>query len=341
MRLTRDTLIRVARETANQRARISRRIICIYLTGSVLGDSPMLGGTTDIDLVIIHDSDPLQAREIVRLTDEVHLDISHYPQSMFHQPRHLRTDPWLGPFIYSKPLVLHDTQHWFDFTQAATGAQFFQPEYILKRASTLAQLARQGWMDLMFTPEDSHPRQVYKYLRVMENAGNALASLTGEPIAERRFFLQIPQRLQSLHDSEITSELVHLLTPKPEILEASWPAWLLEWKEAFLAAGRQENAPARLSPSRQNYYERAFAALWDESPTAAVWLLMRTWTLAASHTPENGSDGDGWQAASKLLELDPQNFSHRLEALDHFLDRMEEALESWGQSNGASMNSDL
>jgi hypothetical protein len=341
MRLTRETLIRVARETANQRVRVSRRLICIYLTGSVLGESPLLGGTTDIDLVMIHDSEPLQARETVRLTDEIHLDISHYPQSMFHHPRHLRTHPWLGPFIYSKPMVLHDTQHWFDFAQAATGAQFHQPEYTLKRAGTLAQAARQGWMDLMFSPEDHHARRVYAYLRAMENAGNALASLSGEPIAERRFFLLLPQRLQSLQDAEITGELVHLLTPNPAQLEPAWARWLPAWKETYLAAGQQENIPARISPGRVNYYERALPALWQESPTAAVWLLMRTWTLAASHAPADSAGIQAWRSACELLELGEENFSRRLDALDHFLDRMEETLETWGQSNGVSISVDL
>ena len=82
MRLTRETLIKIARDAANQRARVSRRIVCIYLTGSVLGDTPLLGGTTDIDLIVIHDSDPIQPREVVRMSDEIHLDIGHYSQDV-------------------------------------------------------------------------------------------------------------------------------------------------------------------------------------------------------------------------------------------------------------------
>ena len=60
MRLTRETLIKIARDTATQRARVSRRIICIYLTGSCLTDDPLLGGTTDIDLVIVQDGEPIR-----------------------------------------------------------------------------------------------------------------------------------------------------------------------------------------------------------------------------------------------------------------------------------------
>ena len=207
MRLTRETLIKIARDTASQRARVSRRIICIYLTGSVLEESPLLGGTTDIDLIIIHDSEPLQPREIVRLSDEIHLDIGHYAQAVFHQPRHLRSDPWLGPFIYSKPMVLYDTQHWFDFIQAATGAQFFQPDYVLQRSMKLAQTARQSWMDLNSNGSGNHNRSIYGMLKTMENAGNALVCLTGEgkPLTDRRFILQLPQRLQSFNQPDLFS----------------------------------------------------------------------------------------------------------------------------------------
>ena len=90
MRLSRESLIKAARDYAAQRAKVSRRIICIYLTGSVLGDAPLLGGTTDIDLFIIHDSEPVQPREVVRLSDDVTLDISHQDQAVYRQPRHLR-----------------------------------------------------------------------------------------------------------------------------------------------------------------------------------------------------------------------------------------------------------
>ena len=39
-------------------------------------------------------------------------------------------------------------------------------------------------------PWQPHPRRLYQYLRALENAGNALASLTGEPLTERRFLLK-------------------------------------------------------------------------------------------------------------------------------------------------------
>jgi hypothetical protein len=347
MRLTRETLLKIARDTAAQRARVSRRIICIYLTGSVLTENPLLGGTTDIDLVIVHDSEPLQAREIVRLTDEVHLDISHFDQAVFQYPRQLRTHPWLGPYIYRKPLVLHDTQHWFDFTQAATGAQFFQVDNIIQRARTLAQDARQAWMHLEAGAQGQHPARVYAYLEALENAGNALVCLTGEgnPLPERRFLLQLPQRLQEIQRTDLVAGLTGLLAPDYNTLEPLWPAWIQSWKETFHAASVSEDAPARLHPTRQLYYERAAAALWEENPDAAVWLVLRIWTLAAGHlaglasregaavSPAPNAD---WEAAVQLIGLSADRFPERLHALDLYLDQVEEALDTWSQDNGVT-----
>ncbi len=338
MRLTRETLIKIARDTANQRARVSRRIICIYLTGSVLSDTPLLGGTTDIDLIVIHDSEPVEPREVVRMSDEIHLDIGHYPQDIFHQPRHLRADPWFGPFIYKKPMVLYETHHWFDFIQAATGAQFFQADNVLQRASSLAQKARESWLDLEHNLTRKHPLLVSEYLECLENAGNALVCLTGEgePLAERRFMLQLPHRLQALNDPAMISDLVGLLVPDMEGLEEFWPIWLEAWKEAYQSASGQEGIPPQIHACRRPYYERAICALWEESPTAALWLLLRTWTQAVIHLPDEAASLSKWQSACQFLGLGSGGVPGRLQQLDQYLDRVEETLDAWANANGVS-----
>ncbi len=334
MRITRDTLLKLAQTTAAQRVKVSRRLVCIYLTGSVLNEEPLLGGTTDIDLVCIHDSQPLMEREIVRLSDEVTLDISHYAQADFHQPRQLRVHPWLGYFIYSKPLLLHDTSHWFEFTQASTGAQFFQADFVLSRAKTLAESARQLWMDLSFNDPGTHPRRVYAYLKALEQAGNALASLTGSPLTERRFVLQFPQRMQALQRADLSKEWLDLLSGSVEVTDESWTGWLGSWEAALKAVTAQEEYPTRLHPARKGYYERAASALWAEHPSAAFWLLMRTWTLAVAHLPAGHEAENAWMEACRAGSLDEATFSTRLEGLDHYLDAVEETLDRFAEKNG-------
>lgn len=337
MRLTRESLIKMARDLANQRVRISRRIICIYLTGSILEEEALLGGTTDIDLIIVHDSEPLRNREIVRISDDVHLDIGHYEQAVFHQPRHLRTDPWLGPFIYNKPMVLHDTQHWFEFTQASTGAQFTQPDYIYQRALKLAEAARQSWMDMQLNPSENYSQQLWRYLQTLEDAGNAVASLSGIPLTERRFFMEFPTRANIVEHPDLFTGLVGLLTDTDNPFATHWEEWEPAWLSAFQAAGKQEDAPARLNANRLGYYSRAASALKHDHPMAALWMALRTWTLAVKTLPIDGFDSSTWQNAIQALRLDEPHFADRLSELDKYLDNVEECLEQWGRDNGVSM----
>ena len=169
MRMTREALTRLARDTAAERVRLNRRIVCIYLTGSLLGEEPQLGGTTDIDLVVVHDSQPAVEREVLRLAEDATLDLAHLSQDRFRQPRQMRSDPWLSPFIVNHPLVFHDTQHWFEFTQAAISAQFTQPVNAIGRGQAHYAAARSCWSTLSAAAANP-PQAAWLYLKTMEHA---------------------------------------------------------------------------------------------------------------------------------------------------------------------------
>jgi predicted nucleotidyltransferase len=340
MRITRDTLLKIARDTAAERLRVSRRIVCVYLSGSCLAEDPLIGGAGDIDLVIIEDGQPLLTREVVRLNDDVSLDISHFAQDDFQQPRRLRVEPWLGPILYNKPLVLHDSNHWFDYIQASTGASFLQPDNVLARARRMAELARQDWTALSFSPSPDPARRVYAYLRALEHAGNAIASLNGIPLPERRFLLDLPKRAAALQLPSFSADLLHMVAAEVEITDDGWKEWLQHWDSALRAASEMDPRPARLHPARRRYYTQAAAALWTEHPNAAFWILARTFALAAAHLPPDSPhraafqqicDASGLSALTDMTLLDP-----RLESLDHFLDGVEETLDRWAQKNGVS-----
>ena len=154
MRITRDLLLNTAKETVKRHTFGGHDLICAYLTGSLIYDQPLLGGITDIDLIYIHSGDPPCAREIVPITDDIHLDIAHFSQTAFSQPRNLRTDPWIGSFLCQDPLVLYNTQHWFDYTQAGTSAQFYQPANVIQRVKFFSEQARSSWLSLQVTQGD-------------------------------------------------------------------------------------------------------------------------------------------------------------------------------------------
>ncbi len=339
MRIRRETLLKLAQDTTAERVRLNRRIICIYLTGSLLRDEPLLGGTGDIDLFIIHDSQPSIEREVLRLSDEIHLDIAHLSQDVFLHPRLLRTHPWISPFIVSHPLVFYDTQHWFEFTQAAITSQFNQPDNVLQRGRQLAASARQAWLETSAAPSVG-PGAVWRYLKALEEAANAIATLTGNPLTERRFLLEFPQRAIDLGRPALSSGLLELFAPQP-VSDEDWQAWLPAWQEALGAGSAAADCPPHLLPPRHGYYLRAALSLREEHPAAALWILLRTWTRSAcllSTGTAQAWEGDphqaAWAAALNTLGMDEAGFRERLAGLDGYLDSVEETLDDYASQMG-------
>jgi hypothetical protein len=332
MRITLEILFQSARQFVTQQVRYNRRIVCVYLVGSLRTDEPQLGGTTDIDLFFIHDSDPPQEREILQFSDDVHFDIAHLSQSVFRQPRDLRTTPWLAPTLCSGAICLHDTQHWFEFTQASVCAQFDRPDYRLERARWFANQARQGWMNLKTGSVEEEAQKLMVFLKSLEQAANAIVSLNSAPLTERRFLLQYPRLAESIGRPGLAAGFTDIIMPQP-IPSDTWSIWMQDWEAALLAAGSKENAPARLHPLRLDYYKKGVTALRDDNPAAALWPMLRTWTLAVM-TDSSPDLQEKWKSAVQFLDLDPTQMEDSIRALDFYLDNIEETLDLWGGNMG-------
>ena len=239
MRITRETLLKLARDTAAQRVRQTAR--GLHLPDRLAAQRGAAAGWHNRYRPDLRPStnDPEKPREMVRLTDEVHLDIAHLSQSIFHQPRHLRLGCLArARYLCSHPLVLHDTHHWFEFTQASAFSQFFRPENVMERSRPAADAARQTWLELhsLTGAPDAHAR--WAYLKALENAANAIAVLNGPPLTERRFMLQFPQRAQTLGRPGLAGGLVDLYMPEKPDAE-TWQMWLENWR-----IGLQRRQPA-------------------------------------------------------------------------------------------------
>jgi predicted nucleotidyltransferase len=64
-------LHKYAQETVRQRERTEPDLHAAYLVGSLLDAEPMLGGSTDIDVVLVHKYQALVERETQAITPEV------------------------------------------------------------------------------------------------------------------------------------------------------------------------------------------------------------------------------------------------------------------------------
>jgi hypothetical protein len=113
-------------------------------------------------------------------------------------------------------------------------------------------------------------------------------------------------------------------------------SWLPGWKTAYTALPA-EQAPARLHPHRLNYYLRAieYMLAGEQTYQAALWPLLRTWTSLIQLMPGQVELGEAWSTALQELRLLGTGFSERLEALDAYLDTVEETLDTWAAEAGA------
>ena len=334
MRLTRPALDKIISDTVDQRTRSDRTILSVYLTGSLLETEYLLGGTADVDLVCVHIEQPAQDREVVHLTDELHLDIAHHFHRDYRQTRSLRVHPWLGPTI-ARCRVLYDPQHFMDFTQASVRGQFDQSEFILQRSRKSLDHARQIWLGFPHTAKGESIQEVLDYLRAIEHAANAVASLNGAPLTERRFLLKYLGRSEAVGRPGLYAGILGLLGAA-NLDEGSLGAWLPDWGAAYSAIPA-DAAPVRFSPLRRLYYQQAFEAmLAGGQPQAALWPVLWTWTRIISLLGETAEAYAAWQGAVQGLGLWGAGFGAKLAGLDAYLDTVEETLERFARENGVT-----
>lgn len=333
MRVTRESLIRIAKETAQERAYNDPAILAAYLTGSLLNVEPMLGGTADIDLVFVHKNLPAKPREFIKLTPDFHLDISRRAKAEFKSPRELRSDPWLGYEMYD-PILLYEREKFFDFVQASlrAGSDFEKPAFMLQRCRKMLSHGRGIWKDLSEIETAAGPKEIRKYMKSLFHAINSVAELSGPPIHERRLLLEFPARAEAAQKPGMAAGAYGLIGANKMDAEKV-KGWLADWKAAFKLASEKKGVDVRISPTRLNYYEKAIRAMLEgEIPLSALWPLFHTWTLAAEVL--EGDHLNFWQNAAGELGLLGDGFTERVQGLDQFIDEIEITLDEIATANG-------
>ncbi len=332
MRINRNMLIKIAKDTVEKYVSDDRSLMAVYLQGSLLGEAPLIGNTADIDLFFIHSDEIKVEREIIRISDEVHLDISHHSHMIYRQPRELRIHPWLGPAIYGCK-VMYDPQHFIDFVQASVRGQFYNPENVLSRVRRQAEHAREMWVSFNSNPRLPDPKDAGLYLRALEHAANAVSGLSGQNLTERRFLLDLPLRAEAVRKPGLYPGLLGLLGA-PNVDPGSMRSWLPEWRNAYTALPANAT-PLRLHPHRLLYYERALEVILN-SQTAhdALWPLWHTWTHAICALPVKTHHRTAWHKAGEQLGLLGDGFTDKIKGLDAYLDQVEELLDAWAREKG-------
>lgn len=340
MRVTRESLIKIARETAQERAYNDPEIVAAYLTGSLANEEldPMLGGTADIDIIFVHKEEPKHRREFVKLTADFHVDISHRAKSEFKRPRELRLDPWLGWEMYD-PMLLFEREKFFEFVQAGlrAGSEFNAPAPALQRSRELLSHGRGIWRDLLEISGAVTPRDVAKYMKSLYHAVNAVAELSGPPLQERRLMLEFADRAETAQRPGMDAALVGLMGASA-LDPSTIQSWIPDWKLAFESAVENSRVDARIHPTRLNYYEKAVTAMLEGGkPHAALWPLLHTWTLAVDAVPQEEGP---WRSACGQLGL-VAGMGERVDALDYFLDEVEALLDELAAQYGLETSTSI
>jgi hypothetical protein len=308
MRITREKLLKLAKTQAAMRVMQNRRLVCVYLTGSLLDEEPLLGGTADIDLIFVHDTPPPQEREI---GPPLGGSASGY------RPCFAGTVPAAAQSCAATHgwAVSSATIPSF-FTSAAIGLSLFRRgsarTSTVRRPSSSASSRSwmppvQGWMTLQSAAGldvfqrtcavPAHPAANRQRRRLpLRSAADRTASAA--PFS--------PAGAGSPARPELSAGLIALLSGGTDLLaEAQTPQWFETWQTALGDAGQTSQHPPSLHPARWAYYTRAAQALWSETPAAALWIVLRTWCAALDCLPADHASRPSFVSLCRSLALDP------------------------------------
>jgi predicted nucleotidyltransferase len=328
MRVTRETLLKLTKDIVQKRFVSDINVTAVFLVGSLRPEDAVVEGVADLDLLVICNGDLPTDREIVKLSNDFHLDIAYEAASLYAQPRELRGDPWRGWAMWD-PCLLHQKGRFFEYTQSIIRSQFDDTLNLLKRARFFSVPAREAWYAMQLDPESATP---LKLLDAVYNAANALVILNGAPIPERRLLADFPARAQSLEQDEMIQTL--FASVAASVNAELIGQWLLAWEIAFQAAARSP-LDARLHAARLGYYKSAITnQLESDLPTAALWPMLYTWALVSENGTFDADQTKAWGGVCAEMGLSAEALPERLQALDAFLDRLEEILEQIAVENG-------
>ena len=321
MRINRETLLKITKDTVEKKFAHDLNITAVFLVGSLRPETATVDSAADVDLLVLHNGQIERDREIVKLSNDYHLDITYEAASLYAQPRDLRGDGWRGWAMWD-PQLLYQKGRFFEYTQSVVRAQFEEPINIIKRSRFFAEPARTAWTGMQMDPESVSP---LKILNTASDAANALACLVQEPLTERNILAGFPARAKALDQDDLIQKFFACVSQNFSVEKTR--EWLPLWEKAFQSASHSP-ADLRLHSVRLPYYKAAIETqLNSDLPGAALWPMLYTWSLIAENSSFTENEARDWEKVCSEVGLDREGQDARLHALDIYLDRMEEILE--------------
>ncbi len=321
MKYTRDILVDLANELVLKRYSKDTKVDAVFLVGSVRPDNAIIESPTDVDLLVLHNGDIPRERELVKISPDYHFDIYFEETNYYNNPKDLRTDGWRGWAMWD-PLLLHQNNHFFEYTQSVLRSQFDDPKNIIGRVRYFSNRARKKWAAFDSAPQKTNPTD---YLKAVYDAGNAFACLSTQPFTKRGFLEQFYQQATEMDLPDLIPLLIDCISEskQPDMIRDS----LTEWDHCFTLA-TQSFANYTVHPYRINYYRSAITRqLQGDLPIAALWPYMLTWSYISQESSEHRTIHRAWDQVSKMAGYTQDEMVTRIHKLDAFLESIEDIID--------------
>ncbi len=334
MRITRALLHKFAQQTVKSRLRSEPDIHAAYLIGSLIHEEPLLGGTTDIDLVLVHKYQIPTERECLPITPDISLDIFHKVREDYADHRSFRRNPWMGYPLTHYNIILFDSNHWLEFIQSSINAEFHRPDNVLARVRKFSSAARDKWFSSFQMPFTTHDAWLDRYLEILSLSANSISSLIGPPLTCRRFLLSFEDRIKALGIPKILAGFYGLLGFSDNLQDSLFN-WVDAFKEDLSYLSKKSPPPVHLLPCRHSYYTSGIETLAKgNSPGQAIWPLLRTWLDIHLALEKTSPNIDLWEDCLSSLNLSEDHSEEKFEALDAYLDSVDIVIETWENTYG-------
>ncbi|MBI3761741.1 MAG: hypothetical protein HY260_07745 [Chloroflexi bacterium] len=347
-----DTLLKNARDLADQRAELRPSIVAIYVAGSVARGEPPFGGATDIDLIVVDNPSggALPEPEDVRLSSEIVAEITYRRPDFFRDTPALRDHHYLGPEI-AEGLALHDPRHFFERVQAGVRGRFDGPPHVFARARSSLEWAR-GELDAILPwletsrPESPTLDQIRRLAGALQFAATAVLVLNRVPASIRRLMLRLSETAETFGRPDLYSKFAHALNADsltPDEVEALLSIWatLFDAAEEFHQSDWGEDF--FIQPVRRNYCERAMKTLAAEGRERdTAWLLLHAGAACANqiqlHAPPGAANlyFEKWQRLLERFGLgSTADFAQAVGLARDYLEAVSDFVDDWGVKEGA------
>ena len=349
--MERELLVQNARRFAEQQASQRTTLVAAYLTGSVARSEPQLGGSSDLDIVLVDSAPPEDYEPCLALSELVHIELTYLHPREFADKRALRQHPLLAQTVFDA-MRLYDPQHFFDLLQAVVRGQFDTSENVHARARNACARARQELARIsayraLPAPIPLDPDDLRALLATVEWSITAVLSLVYQSNAQRqqlRLLAAAATRLAQPSLMPLALQALGYGPPDATTLQALRAAWITLHKAAAELPPQALAPHMDASPARHAYYLRAFDALGASGdgrlalPFIERSLGASAAALLQSAEPEQAASALEHYAGflSQTGKGSAEQLSDRIDAASRLIDAVEAVVHSWARTEGVA-----